>query len=272
VIAGKTWREIRVMAAVYLLILELLMLPVILLWPDLYGDLQKSTLLRTLSSLFSSGESIQKGVTHKNEDVAYSSWVALQLFFKDVNLAGIAAAVLFGTALFAREREAMTFEFLLARPVSRGRILWAKSWPTALCVAVPVFLANWSAIWLSAAIDFSLPFWPLTLCCLHGALFAVCFLAFTTWVSILCRVQAHVAFWVGGITIVEIGMYLIPRLRRLSVFHLSDFDCYSPLLLGNRNLVDMFDPIRHQGLSAWLLACTAVFYGLALRALRRLEP
>ena len=38
-IAGKTWREIRVMALVYLLILELLAVPVILLWPDLYNDL-----------------------------------------------------------------------------------------------------------------------------------------------------------------------------------------------------------------------------------------
>ena len=36
------------MALVYLLILELLAIPVLLLWPDLYGDLQKSTLFRNL--------------------------------------------------------------------------------------------------------------------------------------------------------------------------------------------------------------------------------
>ena len=51
-IANKTWREIRVMALVYLLILELLMGPVILLWPDFYGDLQRSTMLRNKARFF----------------------------------------------------------------------------------------------------------------------------------------------------------------------------------------------------------------------------
>ena len=41
-IAGKTWREIRVMAFAYLMIMELLAIPVILWWPDIYDDLQKS--------------------------------------------------------------------------------------------------------------------------------------------------------------------------------------------------------------------------------------
>lgn len=269
-IAGKTWREIRGMTVVYLLILVLLMAPTILLWPTLYGDLQKSTILR--SSPWDFARRIGEGIASRNEDVAFQSWMALQLFFKGVNLGGIAAAVLLGTALFAREREAATIEFLLARPVSRARILWAKWWPTALAVAVPIFLANWSSVWLSETVDQSLRFWPLTLCCVHGALFVLAFLAFTTWVSALCRVQAHVAFWVGGITIVQIGIYLIPRLRQWSLFHLSDFDWYAPLLLGNTGLADMFDPVGHRGLSAWLVAATVAFYLLALRALRRLVP
>ena len=181
-------------------------------------------------------------------------------------------AFFIGTALFAREREAATIEFLLSRPVSRARILWAKWWPTALCVAVPIFLANWSAVWLSRSIDYDLPLASLTLCCVHGSLFVLAFLAFTTWVSVLCRVQAHVAFWVGGITIVNIGIYLIPRLRRFSLFHASDFDWYAPLLLGNAGLEEMFDPVNHRGLTAWLVVAIVVFYLLALRALRRLVP
>lgn len=271
-IALKTWREVRVMALVYLAILVILMLPVIFLWPDFQSDLQRSSVLRSFANFADFAQRAVSGITDKNEDIAYLNWMALQLFFKGVNLAGIAASVLLGTALFAREREAHTLEFLLARPVSRGRILWAKSWPVALCVMVPVFLANWSAIWWSEMIDYHLPFWPLTLCCLHGALFVLCFLAFTTWVSILCRVQAHVAFWVGGITILSIGIYLVPRLRRFSLFHLSDFDLYAPLLLGNKGLRDMFDPIGSDGLTTWLCGATAVFYALAWRSLRRLEP
>lgn len=268
-IAGKTWREVRVMALVYLLILELLAVPVILLWPDLYGDLQKSALFRNLPIDFL--KRITEGVSDKNEDTAFKNWIAVMLFFRSVNLAGLAAAVLFGTALFAREREAQTFEFLLARPVSRGAILWQKSWPTALCVTVPIFLVNWSAIYWSHRIDLDLPFWELTLASLHAAVFVLCFLAFTTWISVLSRVQAHVAFWVGGITIVQIGVYLTQRFRGFSVFRLSDFEWYGPVLAGNTPAWQMFDPIQGHGLTTYLLVATAIFYGLAWRSLARAE-
>ena len=268
-IATKTWREIRLMALVYLAILELLLVPTILLWPDFYGDLQRSTMLRNIGIDFV--KRIVEGVSGREEQVAYQNWMAVHLFFKGLNLGGIAAAVLLGTALFARERESHTLEFLLARPVSRWQILFQKSWPTILCLAAPVFLANWSALWWSRQIDLSLPFRQLTICCMHGSLYVLMFLAFTTWVSVLCRVQAHVAFWVGGITIVEIGFYLVPRFRHYSVFRLSDFDVYAPILAGNQQLHQLFDPINHGGQSTIVLCGILLFYGLALRSLRRLE-
>ena len=268
-IAGKTWREIRVMALVYLAIFELLLVPVILLWPDFYGDLRRS-----VPGIFKVADwSIRVGetISNRDENVAYRGWISLMLFFRSVNLVGIAGAVLLGTALFAREREAQTLEFLLARPVSRGAILWQKGWPTALSIVLPIFLANWSAIFWSRQIDLELPLLPLTLACVHGALWVLCFLAFTTYVSVRCRVQAHVAFWVGGFTILQIGVYLVPRFRRFSLFRLSDFDWYAPIVAGNIGLREMFDPIHHQGLTSYLLAATIAGYALAWRALRRLE-
>jgi ABC-type transport system involved in multi-copper enzyme maturation permease subunit len=269
VIASKTFRELRIMALVYLGILELLLVPVILLWPDLYGELQRSALLRTAPADWI--RKIGDGLGSRDEDIAYASWIAAMLFFRSVNLAGIAASVLFGTALFAREREASTLEFLLARPVSRARILWSKSWPTVLCVVVPIFVANLTAIPWSRRIDIDLPLLPLMLASVHGAMFALCILAATTWVSVLCRAQAHVAFWIGGATIVQIGLYLTVRLRRFSLFRLSDFDWYGPILLGKNGAREMFDPIHGAGLTTWLLAAIVLFYTLALRALQRLE-
>ncbi len=269
-IARKTFAEIRVMAVVYLLLLEILLVPVVLLWPDLYDDLQRSSLIRNLGSFADFAKRIGEGITDSNEDAAYRNWMAVQLFFKGVNLVGLAAAVLLGTALFARERESQTLEFLLARPVTRGRILWQKSWPTALCVVVPVFVANWTAIPWSRSIELDLPFCPLTTCCIHSAMFVLMMLAATTWVSILCRVQSHVAFWVGGVTILNIGFYLIPRLRRFSMFHLSDYDVYGPTLAGNIHLYQLIDPTAH-GAAFWVAAATLVFYLLAWRSLRRLE-
>ncbi|MSR37512.1 MAG: hypothetical protein EXS02_01540 [Planctomycetes bacterium] len=268
-IALKTWREIRVMSLMYLLLFELLLVPVILLWPDFYGDLRRS-----LPSMFKALEftkRIGEGISNPDEDFAYRNWLAVMLFFRSINLVGIAGAVLLGTALFAREREAQTLEFLLSRPVSRIRILWEKSWPTALCLVAPIFLANWSAILWSRHIDIVVPFLPLTLASLHGACFVMSFLALTTLVSVLCRVQAHVAFWVGGFTVLQIGIYLIPRVRRYSLFRLSDFDWYAPIVSGNHGLIDMFDPVGHAGLTTYLVLATVLLYALALRALQKLE-
>lgn len=269
-IAGKTWRELRYMALAYLLILELLAIPVLLLWPEIYGDLQKSTLMRNLGIDFL--KRIGEGVSDKSEQVAYLNWCAVMLFFRSTNLVGIAAAVLFGTGLFAREREAQTFEFLLARPVSRGHILWSKFWPCALCATLPIFVVNASAIYWSSCIDMELPAWPLFLGSVHAASFVLAFLAFTTWISVLCRVQAHVAAWVGALAVVQIGLYLTQRIRPYSLFRLADFDWYGPIVSGNTSARQMFDPTHGPAFTSYVLAAAAVCYGLALRALRRAEP
>lgn len=269
-IAGKTFREIRWMALAYLLILELLAVPVILLWPDFYPDLQKSTLLRNLDIDWL--KRLGGAIGDKNEEVAFVNYCAVMLLFRSTNLVGIAAAVLFGTGLFAREREAQTFEFLLAKPVGRGRLLWAKFWPCALCVTLPIFAVNLSAIHWSRQVELDLPLAPLLLASLHAACFVVLFLALTTWVSVVCRVQAHVAAVVGALAIVQIGIYLTQRIRPYSLFRLADFDWYGPLLSGNTRAWQMFDPIDGFGYTSYVLVAAALFYGLAWHALRRAQP
>jgi ABC-type transport system involved in multi-copper enzyme maturation permease subunit len=270
VIAGKTFREVRGMAVAYVLILELLCVPVLLWWPDIYADLQRSSLFQKIPLDFA--KRIFEGVTNRDENVAYLNWVAVMLFFRSTNLVAVAAAVLFGTGLFARERENHTFEFLLARPVSRARILWAKFWPCAVCLVVPLYLVSASAVFWSRQIDETLPLWELFLATTHAAAFAVAFLAATTWVSILMRVQAHVAAVVGAFAIVQIGLYLTQRIRPYSVFRLVDFDWYGPVLAGNTPAWQMLDPFRSHGFTTFLVLSILGFYGLALRALKRAEP
>ncbi len=269
-IAAKTWREVRVMALAYLVILELLAVPVILLWPDIYADLQRSTLLQRIGIDWL--KRIGEGVSGRDEDVAYLNWCAVMLFFRSTNLVCVAAAVLFGTGLIARERENQTLEFLLARPVSRGRILWQKTWPCAVCLVVPIYLVNASAIFWSRLIDLDLPKWELFLASTHAASFALFFLVATTWVSVVCRVQAHVAAWIGALAIVQIGIYLTQRFRVASLFRLVDFEWYGPLLAGNTPASEMFNPLAGHGFTAWLLLATAALYALAWRSLRRATP
>lgn len=269
-IAGKTWAELRWLALAYLLILEALTVPVLLLWPDIYADLQRSALLKQLGIDFL--KRIGEGVSDRDENVAYLNWCAVMLFFRGANLVGTAAAVLFGTGLFARERESQTLEFLLARPVSRPHLLWQKYWPAALCVVVPLFVVNASAIFWSRCIDLDLPRQELFFATVHAAVFALAFLTATTWLSIVLRVQAHVAAVIGAFAVLQIGVYLTQRIRQFSLFHLADFEWYGPILAGNTPAWQMFDPIRSQGFTTWLLLATVALYGLALRALTRTEP
>lgn len=270
-IAGKTWREIRWMALAYLLILELLCIPVLLWWPDLYPELQRSTLFRNLP-FGEFARRIGQGITSDDQDIAYRSWIALMLFLRSCNLVGIAAAVLLGTGSFARERENQTFEWLLSRPVARGAILWQKVWPAAVCLVVPMFAVNASALYWSSVIGEHLPVYELFLATTHASAFALAFLLLTTWVSVQLRVQAHVAAIVGAFAVLQLGFYLTQRIRPYTLFRLVDFDWYGPILAGNTRAWQMFDPIRGQGFTTWLLAASVVFYGLAWRALNRAEP
>ncbi|MFK7739615.1 MAG: ABC transporter permease, partial [Planctomycetota bacterium] len=158
-IARKTWRELLLIAFAYVLILEMLAVPVLLLWPDIYADLQRSTLFRTLGVDWI--KRLGEAISGDGEQMAYLNWCAVMLLFRSCNLVGTAAAVLIGTGLFARERENNTLEFLLARPVSRGSMLWQKFWPAAVIVTVPIFLVNASAIPWSWTLELDLPKWEL---------------------------------------------------------------------------------------------------------------
>jgi ABC-2 type transport system permease protein len=269
-IAKKTWREVRVLVFAYLVILELLCIPVLLLWPDIYPDLQRSSLLRNIGIDWIARAG--KDLGQRNEDVAYLSWCAIMLFFRSANLVGTAAAVLLGTGLFARERENQTFESLLALPVSRGRMLWQKVWPPAIGLVLPIYLVNASAIFWSRRIDLDLPPWELFLASTHAAAFALLFFLLTTWLSIRLRVQAHVAAGVGAFAVLQIGLYLTQRIRPYSIFHLADYDWYGPILAGNTPAWQMFDPIRSHGFTTWILLACVVAYGLAWRDLRKAVP
>ena len=212
------------------------------------------------------------GISNRNEEIAYLNWCSVMLFFRSTNLVGTAAAVLIGTGLFAREREANTFEFLLARPVSRSSLLWQKFWPCALVVTLPIFIVNATVVPWSWTLALDLPKWELFLASVHAAVFALAFLTLTMLVSIVVRVQAHVAAIVGAFAIVQIGMYLTQRIRPYSLFRLVDFDWYGPIMTGNTPAWQMFDPINGPGFTTYLLLGAVLCYFLSFCAIQRTEP
>lgn len=268
-IARKTLREIWPVAVIYLVVMEAILMPPIYLWPELYDVFQKTTILDRFLSGAEFGKRIKEGIMSNNEGVAYKNFMALQIFFKGVNLCGIAAAVLMGTGIIARERENQTLEFLMARPVSRSWILWSKFWVIAVVVVIPIFLTTWSAIPISWDIDppQDLPFANLTLGAFHNSVFVLMILALTTLCSVFFTNQLHTAATVGAVVVIQLAIYFIQTVRVASIFRLSDFDIYGPVVLGNRDFNDLF-----WGNTVWILLATVLLYLAADWLFRRANP
>lgn len=263
-IARKTFREMRWMALTYMAVLEAMLVPAILLWPNLRPDI--AAVGRMLP--FDAFKRMFEAIGSSDSAAAFSSYFAVQIFFKGVNIIGLSGAVLFGTSLIARERETHTLEFLLARPVSRSRVLAAKYLVAAALITVPIFLTSWSAIFWAAEIDESISFAYTTMACVHASAFVLSILSLTTICSVVARTQMHAAFAIGVFIVVQATIYFIQEVRVASVFRLSDFDVYGPILAGNRSLESML----WGGSTMWLLVAAGGGYWIADFILRRTDP
>ena len=262
-IARKTWIEARWMTVVYLLLLELMLAAAVFYWPYLVEQLQRNPSMENLIPADFARRWF-KAMKNPDESLAYPAYIAIQQYFKGCNIVGIACAVLLGTGTFAGERENGTLEFLLSRPISRGRVLAGKVLVMAACVIVPIFLSSLSAIPLSWCIDRDLPLGPTLLAAAHASLFVLAFLLLTVAVSTMMHTQVHVAFAVGGFVVVEVGLYFVQVLRQASVFRLADFEVFGPIMAGNTA------PLRFLlGTDVWLVLACAGLYAASHLLLRR---
>ena len=253
-IARKTWQEVRWMTLVYLLLLELMLVAAVFYWPTLAEQLQRNPAMENLIPADFARRWF-KAMKNPDDGVAYPAYMAIQQYFKGCNIVGIACAVLLGTGAFAGERENGTLEFLLSRPISRGRVLAGKVTVMAACVVLPIVLSSLSSIPLSWCIDRDLPLLPTLLAAAHASLFVVAFLLLTVAVSVVMQAQVHVAFAVGGFVVVQVGIYFVQVLRQGSVFRLADFEMFAPIMAGNTSALRLF-----LGTDLWLLlACVAIY-------------
>ena len=261
-IAHKTTRELWVITLGYLLVMLGILLPAIILWPDLNiigKQLKPVVLMATILKNVLFRELI--GALDK-----YDDYYALQAFFKGGNICGTAAAVFLGTGLIARERENQTIEFLLSRPVSTSRILFTKFSIAAVCVIVPIYLVAWIGIPLSAwIVDEHLSFTATTVAATHCSIFVLSILSLTTLCSVIFRVQAHAAATVGLFIVIQTAVYLIQTVRRFSYLKLADIEIYGPIMKGKLHMRDLFSSIQ-----IWLLLGSLIVYLIADRLLRRI--
>lgn len=261
-IARKTIRELWPLALFYFFIMQAILIPAIALWPDLkivgqqlkpivfMSKMLKSVLFRELIGALDQ----------------YGDYYALHTFFKGANICGSAAAVLLGAGLVARERESHTAEFLLSRPVSTSRILFAKFSVAAIMIVVPIYLVAWTGIPLSLwLVDEDLSFTATTLAATHCSIFVISLLSLTTLCSVIFRLQAHAAAAAGLFIVIQCALYLIQTVRQYSYFRLSDIEIYGPIMTGKLHLADLFGSIQ-----IWLLMGSLIVYLIADRLLKRI--
>jgi ABC-2 type transport system permease protein len=261
-IAAKTWRETWAVSLAYLLILEIGVVAAVLMWPNLKSEAAAFGRLFPAKFL----QRMFNALSDPNQSTAYNAYMAVQLYFKGTNIVALAFSVLLGTGIIARERENQTLEFLLARPVSRSRVLRSKFAVIALAMLVPIFVTSMSAVPLSRVVDEQLDPWRVLGASTHAAAFALVFLAATTVVSVVGRNQVHVAAVVGAFLVIQVVLFFVQVIRVVSIFRLADFDVYGPMMMGQGAFTEVFF-----GNTVWLLLAAVVLFATADRLFRRLD-
>ncbi len=266
-IARKTWRETRWLMVASFLIMEVLLFAAVMFWPKIAADLEQRI---AFMKLLAPGEFIKRLLSTWG-DHGFAAYIATQQFFKSANTVGIATAVLIGTGAIAGERENSTLELLLSRPVSRLRILWSKTWVLALCTAIPIFASTATIPLLEHCIDAEYiktgtNFGYLMHAAWHSTLFSVAVLVATLCLSSFIKSQVQVAFAIGVIVIIQVGLYFIQVIRNGSAFMLSDHDVYWPILAGNVHFWRFFF-----GQEIWILAACCLLWAVAYLRFRRMD-
>jgi ABC-type transport system involved in multi-copper enzyme maturation permease subunit len=210
-VRGAFWRGLFLT-----LVLELMLVPAVLYWPQFevnVGKLKSMTPLPVLKQLVGTLES--GGVF---------AYVAGQHFFKGCNVLGAVAAVLFAMNAVAGEAHRGTLEIWLARPVSRARLLSERWLQGALALCLPVILTTLTIPPLLARIDIDARAEPYLWAALHQCLFLTGIYSATFLWSCAGRRPLLIAMGMLFLTILQFAIYLIEHVTHWSVIRLADIE------------------------------------------------
>lgn len=233
----------------YLLVLEAMLVPGILFWPDFKEHAQAISEMvpsrfRSLVTGFAQG-----GV---------ESYVCGQHYFKACNTLGVAAAVLFAAGAVAGEIDRGTFEIWLARPFTRRRLLLERWLAGALAVVLPVYLSSATIPFLLERIGESMSQYDLLLCStLESLLLLVIYSATFLW-STVGRRPAVIVFGMFFFCIFEFAIYVVQTANAWSLFKLVDFRVFSRVCL--RETLPPITSTAFGALTVALLACSLILF------------
>lgn len=237
------------------LVLELMLVPAVLYWPEFemhVGKLKSMTPLPVLKQLVGTLES--GGVF---------AYVAGQHFFKGCNVLGAVAAVLFAMGAVAGEAHRGTLEILLARPVSRTRLLLERWLMGALALCVPVVATTLTIPPLLEVIDIDARLAPYLWSSLHECAFLLGIYSATFLWSCLGRRPLVIAMGMLFVTILQFAIYLVERMTHWSLIRLVDIEVL--MRIQGKLALDA-------RLVGGMLGFSALCLALSLAAFRRRVP
>lgn len=206
----------------FFVLLEAMLVAAVLYWPNFRDNVDAVKALAPTQFL----RELVDGMG-KEGALAY---VNAQHFFKGCNTMGIAASVLFAINVVAGEVHRGTLEVLLARPLSRRRILLEKWLCGALAVAGPVFLTTMTIPWLLTFVEEEAPMKIMLLCAVHQSLFLLLIYTITFLLSCMTSKPVNIAFGMLFITTFEFAIYLVKDLTQWSIFRVVDIDDYAQIV------------------------------------------
>ncbi len=247
---GALWRGLFLA-----LVLELMLVPAILYWPQFEQNVGK---LRSLTPL-----PVLKQLVGSLEAGGVFAYVAGQHFFKGCNVLGAIAAVLFALGAVAGEAHRGTLELWLSRPLSRRRILSERYLQGALALVLPLFATTLTIPWLLAFVDEPGTLEPYLLAAAHqGAFLLAIYSAAFCW-SAFGRRPMVIAVGMLFVVILQFALYLVERATHWSLVRLSDIEVLMRIH-GQREL----DP----SIVLPLLGFSALAFVVSLAAFERRVP
>jgi len=239
----------------FFIVLELMLAPAILYWPDFEKHIGKFKAMAPLP--------VMRNIIDTLETGGVFAYVTGQHFFKGCNTLGVAAAVLLSVGAVAGEAHRGTLEIWLARPVSRVRLLTERYVQGALAVFLPVFASTATIPALVEHVRSHLNYGPLMWSALHTNLLLLAIYSLGFFLSTLSRSPLNIAFALLFFTILQFAVYLVEGVTYWSLFRLTD--------------VERFLEIQARGgldprIALPMLLFSAVFYVGSIVAFSRRTP
>lgn len=219
----------------YAIVLEALLAGAILYWPQLGGSLGALRVLAPMEMLRDMIDSMERS--------GIAAYVHLQHFFKGCHSLGGLVAVLFAAFAIAGEAWRGTLEILLARPLSRRRILLERWSFGALALVLPVLATTATIPALLRHVGESMELGPLMLAAVHESLFLLAIYSATFLASCLSDKPLAIVFVALVLSLFEFSIYLVKVMTHWSVFRLADIWVFEEIARTGRLQTGLWVPM-----------------------------